>query len=467
MESWLAAALDYVARWLDFQLRYTEQPGCVFAAAFGGEIVLEQAFGVADLGTGAPLTPRHRFRVASHSKSFTATGILKLREQGHLKLDDRAGRFVAGLHPEIADATIAQLLSHSAGLVRDGADASQFSDLRPYLDERELRAELAQPPAIPPNTRFKYSNHGFGLVGLIIEAIAGEPYKNWIRREIIEPAGLTETDPDTPVAAGGVPLARGHSGKLPLGHRVVIPGDNPANALAAAGGFVSTAADLARFFGQLDPAAPRSILSVASRREMTRRHWRDAGAAAERHYGLGIMHGRAGDAEWFGHGGAFQGFISQTVVVPQYGVTLAILTNTIERLANSWADGAVHILARFARHGAPSEEVRGWTGRWWNLWYALDLVPMGDRVIVAVPAQPDPFAEASELEISGADAGRIVLAPGQRSHGEPVRRNRNASGEIAEIWLGGTRLVPEATLAAEMAERYGDRAAAQRGSVGR
>ena len=61
-------------------------------------MVLERAFGHADLATGEPLTPRHRFRVASHSKSFTAAGILKLREQGKLKLDDPVGQFVDRLH---------------------------------------------------------------------------------------------------------------------------------------------------------------------------------------------------------------------------------------------------------------------------------------------------------------------------------------------------------------------------------
>src|ERR1700750_1023508 len=109
MQKWLAAALDYLPRWVEFQLRHTDQPGCVIAAAVDGELVLEQAFGVADLGTSERLTPRHRFRVASHSKSFTAAAIMKLREQGRLKLDDRAGQYVKGLHPDVAETTVAQL----------------------------------------------------------------------------------------------------------------------------------------------------------------------------------------------------------------------------------------------------------------------------------------------------------------------------------------------------------------------
>ena len=150
---------------------------------------------------------------------------MRLREQGKLKLDDAAGDYVEGLHADVARATIAQLLSHSAGIIRDGEDAGQFLDRRPYLNEAELRAELKLPLIIAPSTRMKYSNHGFGLLGLIIKAITGEPYAKWIKREIVDAAGLGETTPDMPLKRG-TPFARGHTGRILLGRRLVIPGDN-------------------------------------------------------------------------------------------------------------------------------------------------------------------------------------------------------------------------------------------------
>ncbi len=75
-------------------MRISELPGCSLAIACQGRVLLERAFGHADLVAGTALTPQHRFRVASHSKRFTATGIFKLREQGRLSLDDRIGRYV-------------------------------------------------------------------------------------------------------------------------------------------------------------------------------------------------------------------------------------------------------------------------------------------------------------------------------------------------------------------------------------
>src|SRR6266849_1154871 len=283
MDRWLAAALDYIPDWLDFQMRLTEQPGCVVAVAQGGRVVLERAFGHADLVAGTMLTPRHRFRVASHSKSFTASGIMKLREQGRLRLDDPIGQYLGALHPTVARATLLQLLSHSAGLVRD----------------------------IP--------------------------------------------------LPKGTPLARGHSGKLPLGRRVIFPGEASTNALAAATGFVSTAGDLARFFAQLAPTAKRSVLSPASRREMIRPQWHEEHSSLGRDYGLGIISGRLGDWRWFGHSGGFQGYVTRTATLVGQDLTVSMLTNAADGLAHPWLDGTVQILRRFAACGAPSRKVSGWT----------------------------------------------------------------------------------------------------------
>src|SRR5262249_6766258 len=152
----LRSAIDYIGGWLEFQLIGSQQTGCIIAITYRGEVVAEHAFGHANLDTDEKLTPRHRFRIASHSKRFTAAGILKLRERRKLRLDDPAGQYVNGLHADVAEATIAQLLSHSSGLTRDGRDSGQFIDTRPYLGKAELLADLKLPTAIEPNTRFKY-----------------------------------------------------------------------------------------------------------------------------------------------------------------------------------------------------------------------------------------------------------------------------------------------------------------------
>jgi CubicO group peptidase (beta-lactamase class C family) len=454
MNSWRQPAIDYIDSWIRFQVRASLQPGCIIAIAHRGDIVAEHAVGEANLASGEKLTPRHRFRIASHSKSFTAAGIMKLREQRRLRLDDPVSQHVSGLHPQIAETTLGQILSHSAGIIRDGTAGGQFSDSRPFLSTEELIADLKAPPAIAPNTRLKYSNHGFALLGLVIEAVTAEPYRAWIKREIIDAAGLRETQPDMPLAKG-TPFARGHTPRLPVGRRLVVPGENLLNAITPAGGFVSTAADVARFFAQLAPSAKRSVLSVASRREMTRRHWRNPHSSLEGYYGLGIMSGTVGGWDWFGHSGGLQGYISRTCMIPACDLTISIFTNATDGLAGFWLDGAMQILRAFAARGAPEQRVRDWTGRWWTAWGAVDLVAMGSIVLAANPHAFNPFIDATEIEVTGRDTGRISQAAGYASHGETVGRIRNKAGIVTAIQLAGTLVRREKPVAAEMERRYG------------
>ena len=464
MEKWLSAALAYIPRWVAFQMRATGQPGCSLAIVHKGALVHESAYGHADLAGKIKLTPRHRFRVASHSKSFTAAGIMKLREHGKLRLDDPVGRYVTGLNPAMAGVTIGQLLSHSAGIIRDGLDSGQWQDDRPFLNEHELRADLADQPILPPSSRFKYSNHGFGLAGLVIEAVTGERYNAWIAREIIAASRLGETSPDTPIPADA-PFVRGHSSPMPLGRRVVIPGENPTHALASATGFVSTAADLARFYAGLIPDAPETVLSAASRREMIRRQWRELHSSVERWYGLGIVSGTLAGWDWFGHTGGFQGYITRSIAIPAEDLAISVLTNASDGISHGIVDGALQVLAAFRKNGAPSREAALWTGRWWTLWGATDLVPMGDKVMVANPALINPLLDASEITPArhvnkpGADArlGTVTLSGGFGKHGEPARLVLDKNGRAQEFWFSGAKMQKETVVRAQLRARYAAR----------
>ena len=139
-----------------------------------------------------------------------------------------------------------------------------------------------------PGTRFKYSNHGYGLLGQVIASVAGEPYNDWIRREIVQGVGLTETAPDMPIDRSA-PLASGHTGEYPLGRRaVILRGKMLAHALSSATGrFERRRISPSSSISCRRPRS-RSILSAESRREMTRRHWRNPEPSLEGYYGLGI-----------------------------------------------------------------------------------------------------------------------------------------------------------------------------------
>ena len=91
------------------------------------------------------------------------------------------------------------------------------------------------------------------------------------------------------------------------------------------------------------------------------------------------------------------------------------------------------------------------------MWGATDLVPMGNVVVVANPHLANPFVDATEIEVTGRDTGRIALASGYGSHGEKVRRTRSKAGIVTELWLAGVNAKPEQVVAAEMERRYAPR----------
>jgi hypothetical protein len=196
------------------------------------------------------------------------------------------------------------------------------------------------------------------------------------------------------------------------------------------------------------------VLSIASRREMTRPQWRNPHSGVEEHYGLGVKSGSLGGWDCLGHGGSLQGYISATTVLPKQDLSVCVLTNAANGWPGPWVEGAIHILRGFSQRGAPSRKLSGWNGRWWGFGGAADLVAMGNIVLIADPQAWNPFAYAGEIEMTGKDKGRIALANGFASHGEKVRRVRDKAGAVTEVWLAGSKLLSEAEVIAEMEARY-------------
>jgi hypothetical protein len=188
---------------------------------------------------------------------------------------------------------------------------------------------------------------------------------------------------------------------------------------------------------------------------MIRRQWHDPYAARAISYGLGVMRGQIGDWSWFGHGGAFQSGLSTTMVLPGRGLAVSVLTNAIDAPAGDWAAGIVHVLRTFAERGAPPARTRDWSGRWWSLWDTVDLVPVGDRVLLASPGLLNPFDHAAEVEVTGRDAGVIRQAGGFKSHGEEIALGRGRDGRVSEVRVAGGRYLTEARFRSWLKRRYG------------
>jgi CubicO group peptidase (beta-lactamase class C family) len=128
----LGNAMAYADQWLAFQQRLKEIPAVTMAVRHGDEVILSRAYGHANLEREIAVTPMHIFRVASHSKWFTATAIMQLKEQHKLRLDDPLGQYIAWLVEPVASITIRQVLNHAAGITRDGYDNDHWQLDHPF-----------------------------------------------------------------------------------------------------------------------------------------------------------------------------------------------------------------------------------------------------------------------------------------------------------------------------------------------
>jgi N-acyl-D-amino-acid deacylase len=305
-------------------------PGGVVGVVREGRLALLRTYGYADSAARRVMDADALFRIASISKPITSAAILKLVEQGRLSLDDRAVTRLPELDPgvsgdvRIRDVTIRQLLQHTAGWDRD---LSGDPMLLPIGAARAVGAPApasaatvvaymrTRPLDFAPGARYAYSNFGYAVLGLIVERVTGQAYDAFVRQSVLQPAGVTRMVLGrTRAAERALEEVRYYD---PLTGPSIFPGGGmvPApdgsfylEAMAAHGGWVSSAADLLRFAGAVDgrPTRP-DILSPTSIEQMSARPavstWRESAYW----YGLGWAVRPAGaDANWW-HAGSLPG----------------------------------------------------------------------------------------------------------------------------------------------------------------
>lgn len=239
-------ALAYVDAWVAYRREVRDIPGIVLGVRSDQETVFSKAFGFAKLERRVPMTPRHIFRIASHSKTCTATAIMQLVERGRLRLDDPLAAYIPRLGGGLADVTLRQVLNHAAGIVRDGSNADYWQLERPFPDADELRHLTEDGGAVlAANETFKYSNVGYSLLGLVIEAASGSSYQAYVKEHIIDALGLQDTGVDTDAQAQRRMVTGYTAARLGIPRRALA--DVVTHAMAPATGFYSTADDLCRY----------------------------------------------------------------------------------------------------------------------------------------------------------------------------------------------------------------------------
>ena len=315
---------------LDDWRRSYDVAGVTMALGLQGQEPWVGASGVSSLEVGTPLGPGDRFRIGSITKTFVAVVVLQLVKEGVLELDAPIEDYVPGF-PNGEKIAVRQLLNHTSGTY-NYTEHRVFEDLRAtdrdWGPEEVVALATAQEPNFEPGTDWAYSNTGYILLGMAVEAATGSAIHAELRRRIFEPLHLTDT---FYAGAEEVPGGFVHGymdidgdGTIDDVERIADAGINAS--AGADGAMVSNVEDLVRFANAL---MGDELLDEAQRNEMFRI------GEPNRGYGLGVQYLTplfslppvADTGPMWGHSGGIPGFESLLVYLPDHGVALAVLTN--------------------------------------------------------------------------------------------------------------------------------------------
>lgn len=278
-------------------------PGASLAVSKNGKLVYVKGYGKANTATGELVTPAHRFRLASVSKTYTGVAILKLVQEGKFTLDSKvfgtggilANDFgTAPYNANVLNITVRNLLQHTSGSW-GAATGGDVIDQNPAYTYKQLFDWIltTRPNPNAPGTIYDYSNVNFSLLGRIIEKVSGKTYINYIKQDVLASIGDTQTDIAGKTEAeqkSGEVKYYGQGNDAAFVYNIAFPRRD------ADGGLMTTAKDLLRFVNAFDGFATRpDILNTASVTALTTPSTAYSGYAC----GIGIW---SAENLWFNYG---------------------------------------------------------------------------------------------------------------------------------------------------------------------
>ena len=295
-------------------------PGVAVLVARGDQVLFRGARGEADIEAHTALSPDQVFRIGSVSKQFAAAGVLKLVEDGKVRLDDPLSKYVPG-YPNGDKITVLMLLNHTSGI-------KSYTGMPGYMVE-SIKRDLTtaqmidvfkgQPVDFAPGEKSSYNNSGYVLVGAVIEAASGMPWHAYLDKVFFKPLGMTGT------GYGADPkfVTRQVKGYTVDGGKVVPMRTLSMTQPHAAGALLSTVDDLLKWNRALHEG---KVLRTDSYKAMIT----PVGAAVESKYGFGIGITQQRGQTALQHSGGIFGFVSQLTYVPGPDITVVVLQNTDE-----------------------------------------------------------------------------------------------------------------------------------------
>ncbi|MFI6111166.1 serine hydrolase domain-containing protein [Kitasatospora sp. NPDC051164] len=403
-------------------------PSIVAGVVRGGRLVWSGARSMID---GHAPTPDVQYRIGSLTKTFVAVLVLRLRDEGLLDLADPLSHHLPGT--PAGGATIAQLLSHSAGLAAETPGPwweRTEGSLRPGLGDL-LEAE--RPLKHPAGRLHHYSNPGYALLGALVEKLRGEPWGEVLHREVLAPLGMDRTTllPEHP-----------HAGGFAVHPWADVMQPEPltdTGLMGPAGQLWSTGVDLARWAAFL-AAGDDKVLSADTLAEMRRPAVAPEDAGWTKAYGLGLQLRRHEGRLLAGHTGSMPGFTAGLWISEADGLAAFALSN-----ATSGADAAqlaARLIALTAEHeprlpepwrplNEVDEELLELTGPWY--WGAA---PNALRLRAGRVLELAPLAGGGRGSCFRPEANGTWTGLDNYYAGETLRVVRGADGTASHLDVG-------------------------------
>lgn len=301
---------DKAAAYMAAQVAVNEFAGVVLVAV-DGRPAFRRAYGRANRDWDVPNTPDTKFRIGSVTKQFTAAAVLLLEQRGKLSVSDPVGKHLPDVPEAWAKVTLLQLMSHTGGVPEHSplaAPGGMAADLSPA---RTIGLVKGKPLDFAPGEKHRYSNTGYVLLGMVVEAASGAEYGAFLRAEVFDPLGMADTGVERPrqVLPG---RATGYGGDAARPSVPYLSMSWP----HAAGAMYSTAGDLLRWDRAL---TDDRLLGPAARKTLV--------TPVKDGYACGVVVGEAFGRPTVWHNGRVPGSRAYLLRFPDAGLCVVVLTN--------------------------------------------------------------------------------------------------------------------------------------------
>jgi CubicO group peptidase (beta-lactamase class C family) len=403
------------------------------------DIIFKKGYGYADVDKKVPMKPETIFSICSISKLFTSIAIMKLWEQGSLRLDDSLAALppdfkIKQQYTESVPITVHSMLTHSSGLYRD-ADSSWNAPNFYFQSREEMRKSMIEKQTLyPSSVYFQYSNVAMSLLGEIVAKKSGKNYNDYVDENILKPLLLTNTHPYLPEKLWRSELATGYSAMYRNGKRKMQPFFTT-NAITPAAGYSSNVIDLAKFASwqfRLLSGNKSEVLKPSTLKEMQRIQWTSPDKKLTWGLGFYIAYD-AGGAATIGHDGSCPGYVSVVMADPKKKLGVTVMINAQGVNVYKYSNQIFALLNKTITEDTTTKNLNfsEYKGKYDSYAWSGEtvVIPVKGKLIILGLPSSTPSESITEYKYISKDTFRRIR-PDDNTLGEELKFERDGNGNI-------------------------------------